>query len=205
MSSFVPRRIEHQQRKMNHLRNDGEFVEKKWNQKESTCVTKKCTFSKSSKSRKEAPLRFPETVFGREGVNDVEKRLRWSSYAAARVLYSTFLLHYLAVFGGVLDDHRLISASGFCSIFLPWFELLCVVLSSGGFCAAVAASFCSTTTSSPGSFVMLDKAISKASNASFVSRSSSSLSFSNRAISLLEVFQRGFGDFLFRQFTNLGS
>ena len=81
-----------------------------------------------------------------------------------------------------------ISASGFCSIFLPWFELLCVVLSSGGFCAAVAASFCSTTTSSPGSFVMLDKAISKASNASFVSRSSSSLSFSNRAISFSRFF-----------------
>ena len=46
MSSFVPRRIEHQQRKMNNLRNDGEFGEKKWNQKESTCVTKKCTFCK---------------------------------------------------------------------------------------------------------------------------------------------------------------
>ena len=82
-----------------------------------------------------------------------------------------------------------ISASGFCSIFLPWFELLCVVLSSGGFrAAAAAASFCSTTTSSPGSFVMLDKAISKASNASFVSRSSSSLSFSNRRILFSSFF-----------------
>ena len=40
MSSFVPRRIEHQQRKMNNLRNDGEF-EKKWNQKESTFVSQK--------------------------------------------------------------------------------------------------------------------------------------------------------------------
>ena len=30
---------------MNNLRNDGEF-EKKWNQKESTFVTKKCTFFK---------------------------------------------------------------------------------------------------------------------------------------------------------------
>lgn len=39
MSSFVPR-IEHQQRKMNNLRNDGEF-EKKWNQKESTFVSQK--------------------------------------------------------------------------------------------------------------------------------------------------------------------
>ena len=38
MSSFVPR-IEHQ-RKMNNLRNDGEF-EKKWNQKESTFVSQK--------------------------------------------------------------------------------------------------------------------------------------------------------------------
>ena len=46
MSSFVPRRIEHQQRKMNNLRNDGEFWKKNGEQKESTCVTKKCTFFK---------------------------------------------------------------------------------------------------------------------------------------------------------------
>ena len=119
MSSFVPR-IEHQQRKMNNLRNDGEFVEKKNGTKRSRLVSQKSApFSKSSKSRKEAPLRFPETVFGREGVNDVEKRLRWSSYAAARVLYSTFLLHYLAVFGGVLDDHR-----HFCVWFLFYFPSL---------------------------------------------------------------------------------
>ena len=45
MSSFVPR-IEHQQRKMNNLRNDGEFWKKNGEQKESTCVTKKCTFFK---------------------------------------------------------------------------------------------------------------------------------------------------------------
>ena len=57
-------------------------------------------------SQENVLIRFTDT-FGREGVNDfeIEKRLRLS-YAAARVLYSTFLLHYLAVFGGVLDDHR---------------------------------------------------------------------------------------------------
>ena len=93
---------------------------KKNGTKRSRLVSQKSApFSKSSKSRKEAPLRFPETVFGREGVNDVEKRLRWSSYAAARVLYSTFLLHYLAVFGGVLDDHR-----HFCVWFLFYFPSL---------------------------------------------------------------------------------
>ena len=118
MSSFVPR-IEHQQRKMNNLRNDGEFWKKNGEQKESTCVTKKCTFCKVVVKKISTTTIFPETVFGREGVNDVEKRLRWSSYAAARVLYSTFLLHYLAVFGGVLDDHR-----HFCVWFLFYFSSL---------------------------------------------------------------------------------
>ena len=118
MSSFVPR-IEHQQRKMNNLRNDGEFWKKNGEQKESTCVTKKCTFCKVVVKKISTTTIFPDTVFGREGVNDVEKRLRWSSYAAARVLYSTFLLHYLAVFGGVLDDHR-----HFCVWFLFYFSSL---------------------------------------------------------------------------------
>ena len=41
MSSFVPRmNTNNEQRKMNNLRNDGEF-EKKWNQKESTFVSQK--------------------------------------------------------------------------------------------------------------------------------------------------------------------
>ena len=70
-------------------------------------------------SQENVLIRFTDT-FGREGVNDfeIEKRLRLS-YAAARVLYSTFLLHYLAVFGGVLDDHR-----HFCVWFLFYFSSL---------------------------------------------------------------------------------
>ena len=82
---------------MNHLRNDGEFVGKKWNQKESTCVTKKCTFFKVVKVKKRSTTDFRKQYLV-EGVND-EKKITGVVVRRARVLYSTFLLHYLAVFG----------------------------------------------------------------------------------------------------------
>ena len=118
MSSFVPR-IEHQQRKMNHLRNDGEFVEKKMEPKGVDLCHKKVHLFQSRQSQEKKHHYDFRKQYLVEGVNDVEKRLRWSSAAAARVLYSTFLLHYLAVFGGVLDDHRY-----FCVWFLFYFPSL---------------------------------------------------------------------------------
>ncbi len=51
MSSFVPRRIEHQQRKMNHLRNDGEFVEKKMEPKGVDLCHKKVHLFQSRQSQ----------------------------------------------------------------------------------------------------------------------------------------------------------
>lgn len=50
MSSFVPR-IEHQQRKMNNLRNDGEFGEKKWRTKGVDLCHKKVHLFQSRQSQ----------------------------------------------------------------------------------------------------------------------------------------------------------
>ena len=66
MSSFVPRRIEHQQRKMNHLRNDGEFVEKKMEPKGVDLCHKKVHLFQSRRQENKHHYDFRTQYFGRE-------------------------------------------------------------------------------------------------------------------------------------------